>query len=155
MTDKVKATQAAGNCELAGFVWSQGAADMSLVDVAKEYLPNLKAMVEGMRKEVGAKDMPFIYSSHRPSDANIPDDSSDVVPTVVEGNRPGAMWVLKAQWDAQKAIPNSKMVVLRDLEKHSEDQHTNTAGLLELGRIFATACLDMSTESKNQKPGTR
>jgi hypothetical protein len=34
-------------------------------------------------------------------------------------------------------------VILRDLEKHPEDFHTNTAGLLELGRIFAEAYLDM------------
>ena len=87
--------------------------------------------------------MPFLYTSHRPGEANIPDDLSDVVPTVVEGKRPGAMWVLKAQWDAQQAIPNAKMVILRDLEKHPQDQHANTAGLLELGRILAEAYLDM------------
>jgi hypothetical protein len=147
----VNAAQAAGDCELAGFVWLQGAKDMSFVDVAKEYLPNLKAMVDGVRKEVGAEDMPFIYGSHRPSEANIPDDLSDVVPTIVKGNRPGAMWVLKAQWDAQQAIPNSKMVILRDLGKHPKDQHTNTAGLLELGGIFAEAYLDMSKKPRNQK----
>jgi hypothetical protein len=67
-----------------------------------------------------------------------------MVPTEIEGIRPGAMWVLKAQWDAQQAIPNAKMVILRDLEKHPEDFHTNTAGLLELGRLFAEAYLDMS-----------
>ena len=39
-----------------GFVWLQGARDMSFVDVAKEYLPNLKAVVDGVRKEVGAED---------------------------------------------------------------------------------------------------
>ena len=143
LTNKVKAACASRDCELMGFVWLQGARDMSFVDVAKEYLPNLKAMVDGVRKEVGAEDMPFLYGSHRPSEANIPDDLSDMVPTVIEGKRPGAMWVLKAQWDAQQAIPNAKMVILRDLEKHPEDFHTNTAGLLELGRIFAEAYLDM------------
>ena len=91
--------------------------------------------------------------AHRPAEANIPDDLSDVVPTVVAGKRPGAMWVLRAQWDAQQAIPNSKMVILRDLEKHPKDQHTNTAGLLELGRIFAKAYLNMSKESNNQELG--
>ena len=143
LTDKVKAACASRECELVGFVWHQGARDMSFVDVAKGYLPNLKAMVAGVRKEVGAEDMPFLYSTHRPSEANIPDDLSDVVPTVVEGRHPGAMWVLKAQWDAQQAIPNAKMVILRDLEKHPKDQHSNTAGNLQLGRIFAKAYLDM------------
>jgi hypothetical protein len=43
------------------------------------------------------------------------------------------------------------MVILRDLERHPEDQHTNTAGQLELGRTFAEAYLDMSKKSRNQK----
>ena len=90
LTDKVNAACASRDCELVGFVWLQGARDMSFVDVAKEYLPNLKAMVDGVRKEVGAEDLPFIYGSQRPSAANLPDDLSDMVPTVVEGNRPGA-----------------------------------------------------------------
>ena len=151
LTDKVNAACASRDCELAGFVWLQGAKDMSIVDVAQEYLPNLKAMVDGVRKKAGAEGMPFIYGSHRPGEANILDDLSDVVPTVVEGNRPGAMRVLKAQWDAQQAIPNSKMVILRDLEKHPKDRHTNTAGLLEPGRKFARAYLDMSKKPENQE----
>jgi hypothetical protein len=151
LTNKVNAACASRDCELVGFVWHQGARDMSFVDVAKEYLPNLQAMVDGVRKEVGAEDMPFVYSSWRTSEANLPDDLSDVVPTEIPGNRPGAMWVLKAQWDAQQAIPNAKMVILRDLEKHPEDQHTDTAGLLELGGIFAEAYLDMSKKPRNQK----
>jgi len=143
LTDKVNAAQAARDCELMGFVWLQGARDMSFPDVAKEYLPNLEAMVAGVRKEVGGEDMPFVYSTPRPSAANLPDDLSDVVPTLVEGIRPGALWVLKAQWDAQEAIPNAKMMIIRDMEKHVDGMHASTAGLLELGRIFAETYLDM------------
>ena len=142
LTDKVKAACASRDCELMGFVWQQGARDMAFVDVAKEYLPNLKAMVDGVRKEVEAEDMPFLYGSWRPSEANIPDDLSDIVPTEIEGKNSGAMWVLKAQWDAQQAITNAKMVIIRDLEKYPHG-HYNTAGLLELGRLFAEAYLDM------------
>lgn len=144
LTSKVNAACAAGDCELMGFVWLQGARDMSFVDVAKEYLPNLKAMVDGVRKEVGAEDMPFIYGSKRPSAANLPDDLSDLVPKLVKGNRPGALWVLKAQWDAQKAIPNAKMVIIRDLEQHPGDFHLSTAGVLKQGRILAEGYLDMA-----------
>ena len=144
LTGKVNAACAARDCELVGFVWLQGARDMSFVDVAKEYLPNLKDMVEGVRKEVGAEDLPFVYGSKRPSAANLPDDLSDMVPTVVEGKRPGALWVLKAQWDAQKAIPNAKMVIIPDLEQHPKDFHLSTAGNLEQGRILAEGYLDMA-----------
>ncbi len=79
LTDKVKAATASRDCELMGFVWLQGARDMSFPDVAREYLPNLQAMVEGVRKEVGGENMPFIYGSKRPSAANLPDDLSDLV----------------------------------------------------------------------------
>jgi len=144
LTSKVNAACAAGDCELMGFVWLQGARDMSFVDVAKEYLPNLKAVVDGVRKEVGAEDMPFIYGSKRPSVANLPDDLSDLVPTEIKGKRPGALWVLKAQWDAQKAIPNAKMVINPDLEQHPEDFHLSTAGNLEQGRILAEGYLDVA-----------
>jgi hypothetical protein len=144
LTGKVNAACASRDCELVGFVWLQGARDMSFVDVATEYLPNLKAMVEGVRKEVGAEDLPFTYGSKRPSAANLPDDLSDMVPKVVEGNRPGALWVLKAQWDAQKAIPNAKMVIIPDLEQHPDDFHLSTAGNLEQGRILAEGYLDMA-----------
>ena len=71
-------------------------------------------------------------------------DLSEMVPTVAKGNRPGALWVLKAQWDAQKAIPNAKMVIIRDLEQHPGDFHLSTAGILEHGRILAEAYLDMA-----------
>ena len=61
--------------------------------------------------------------------------------TEIEGNRPGAMWVLKAQWDAQYTIPNSKMVIIRDLDKYP-DGHASNTGLLDVGRIFAEAYLE-------------
>jgi hypothetical protein len=144
LTDKVNAATASRDCELMGFVWLQGAKDMAYVDVAKEYLPNLQAMVAGVRKEIGGEDMPFIYTSPRPSAANIPDDLSDMVPTVVEGIRPGALWVLKAQWDAQETIPNAHMVIIRDMEKHVDGMHASTAAILEQGRILADAYLDMA-----------
>jgi hypothetical protein len=144
LTDKVKAACASRDCELMGFLWQQGGKDMAFVEVAQEYLPNLKAMVEGVRKELGAEDMPFLYGSPRPSD--VPDDLSDMVPTVLESHRPGAAWVLKAQWDAQEAITNAKMVIIRDVETHPQDVHFNTAGQLECGRLFAEAYLGLLEE---------
>jgi hypothetical protein len=145
LTDKVKAACTGRDCELMGFLWQQGAKDMLFVDVAQEYLPNLKAMVEGVRKELGAEDMPFLYGSPRPSD--VPDDLSDLVPTVLESHpRPGAAWVLKAQWDAQEAITNAKMVIIRDVETHPQNVHFNTAGQLECGRLFAEAYLGLLEE---------
>ena len=60
------------------------------------------------------------------------------------GNRPGARWVLKAQWDAQQTIPNAKMVTIPDLEQHPGDFHLSTDGNLEQGRILAEGYLGMA-----------
>ena len=62
--------------------------------------------------------MHFLYGTGRSDEHNIPDDLSNMVPTEIDGIHPGAMWVLKAQWDALQAIPNARMVILRDVEKH-------------------------------------
>ena len=51
--------------------------------------------------------------------------------------------MLKAQWDAQKAIPNAKMVIIPELEQHPDDFHLSTAENLEHGRILAEGYLDM------------
>ncbi len=113
---------------------------MKKVDVAKEYLGNLKSLVSAVRKATGVPDLPFIYGSSR--QAGIPDDLSDLEPQAMEGRYPAAQWVLKAQFDAQKEIPNSKMVILRDIEKHPANVHYNTAGQLAVGKLFAEAYLD-------------
>jgi len=72
----------------------------------------------------------------------IPDDLTDYQePKNLPPGRPGAWLVLKAQFDAQKAIPHSKMVILRNVEKHPKNVHFNAAGQLEVGRLFAEAFL--------------
>jgi hypothetical protein len=38
-------------------------------------------------------------------------------------------------------IPNSKMVILRDIEKHPANVHYNMAGQLVAGKLFAEAFL--------------
>ena len=59
--------------------------------------------------------------------------------------------MLKAQWDAQQAVPNAKMVIIGDLEQHPDDFHLSTAGNLQQGRILAEGYLDMSKKPRNQK----
>jgi Ca2+-binding EF-hand superfamily protein len=137
---KVDQARKARDIEIVGFLWLQGGGDMKKVDVAKEYLGNLKSLVFAVRNATGVADLPFIYGSARRE--GIPDDLSDLVPEKMDGRYPAAQWVLKAQFDAQKAIPNSKMVILRDIEKHPRNVHYNTAGQLVVGKLFAEAFLD-------------
>ncbi len=142
MIEKVRQACESADCEIMGFVWMQGAADMKEEATAKEYLANLKALVEGIRKETGVPDLPLILGSYRPG--GMPDDLSGVDPAdYPDLRRPGALEVLQAQYDAQKELAPATMVPLRDLETHPNNQHFNTAGQLGLGRLFARAYLEL------------
>ncbi len=142
LTDKVRTACAATDCEVMGFIWMQGGADMGRIETGKAYLKNLKALVDGLRKETGVLDLPFVLGSYRQD--GIPDDLSDFDPEdYVTKIRPGSPYVLKAQFDAQKAMPPAKMVPLRNLEKHPKNVHYNTAGQLKLGRLFAAGYLEL------------
>jgi len=140
LIEKVDQAKSGGDIEIMGFLWLQGGGDMKKVDVAKEYLENLTSLVAAVRTHTGVDNLPFLYGSSRR--AGIPDDLSDLVPEIMDGRYPAAQWVLKAQFDAQKAVPNSKIVILRDIEKHPANVHYNTAGQLGVGKLFAEAFLE-------------
>jgi len=144
LMEKVKQAKAERDIEIVGFLWLQGGGDMKNVDVAKEYLENLKSLVAAVRKDTGVADLPFLYGSTRIG--KMPDDLSDLVPKLMEGRYPAAQWVVKAQSDAQKAIPNSKMVILRDIERLPANVHYNTAGQLKVGKLFAEGFGDMANK---------
>jgi hypothetical protein len=151
LMDKVDQASKARDIEIVGFLWLQGGGDTKNADVAREYLDNLKSLVFAVRKETGVADLPFIYGTARIE--GIPDDLTNVEePENLPPGRPGAWLVLKAQFDAQKAIPNSKMVILRDIEKHPRNVHYNTAGQLEVGRLFAEAYLNYRQHSVRTAP---
>jgi hypothetical protein len=147
LMDKVKQAQEARTIEIVGFIWQQGGRDMTKVDVAKEYLDNLKSLVAAVRKDTGASDLKFLYGS--PRSEGYPDDLSELVPREMKG-RVGAQWVVKAQWDAQKEIPDSKMVIVRNLETYPKNVHFNTAGQMALGKLFAKAYLETVEFGSNQ-----
>jgi len=144
LTDKVRAARAAADCEVMGFIWMQGGKDMKRIETGKMYLENLKALVEGLRRETGVPNLPLVLGSYRTKE--IPDDLSDFDPSkyVAPVKRPGAPYVLKAQFDAQKEIPPAKMVALRDLPRHPKNVHYNTAGQLKLGKLFARGYLELT-----------
>lgn len=139
---KVKQAQASDDIEIVGFLWQQGARDMTREDTAKAYLDNLKSLVAAVRKDTGFDDMIFLYGSYRTGTA--PDDLTDMVPKKMKGGRAWAQWVIKAQADAEREIPNARMVIVRDLESHPKNPHFNTPGQLALGRLFADSYLKIN-----------
>jgi len=145
---KVEAAKRGRDIEIVGFLWLQGGGDMKKVDVAHEYLDNLKALVAAIRKDTGVAHLPFVFGSPRVE--GIPDDVSSFEPTTLPPGRPGAFVVVKAQFDAQTEIPHSTMVILRDIEKHPKNVHFNTAGQLKVGKMFARAFLEHVGEPKQK-----
>ncbi len=150
LMDKIKRAQQVKDLEIVGFVWLQGGADMKNVAVAKEYLDNLKALVSAVREETGVRDLPFLFGS--PRRMGDPIDLSDLVPKRIKGPYPAVEWVLKAQWDAQKEISNSSIVILRDIETHPMNVHYNTAGQLKVGGEFAKAFLKLTLRIGDHTP---
>ncbi|MDE0767596.1 MAG: hypothetical protein OSB19_04335 [Opitutaceae bacterium] len=145
LTDKVNAARDASACEVSGFVWQQGGKDMSFLVTAKDYLENLSALVKGLRKETGVADLPFVLGT--PRSEEFPDDISNIdLSDVKVPGRPGAMLVVKAQWEAQRVLSPAKAIPLRSLPKHQANIHYNTEGILKLGELFAAGYLELTGE---------
>ena len=147
---KVDQASKAREIEIVGFLWLQGGRDMKHVEVAKEYLGNLKSLVATIRKDTRVSDLPFLCGSSRRTQD--PDDISDVVPKRVSGPYPAVEFVLKAQWDGQKEIPHARTVILRDIAVHPKNVHYNTEGQLKVGKLFAQAFLDAEFRVGGQAP---
>ncbi|MEO2030526.1 MAG: sialate O-acetylesterase [Planctomycetaceae bacterium] len=136
---KIEQAKSARDIDIVGFLWLQGGGDMKNVVVAREYLDNLKSLVTAVRKDTGIPDLPFYCGSVRRNED--PDDLTDLVPQRIDGRYPAVQWVIKAQWDVQKAIPNAHTVILRDIATHPMNVHYDTHGQLAVGRHYATAFL--------------
>ena len=141
LMQKTDEARKAREIEIVGFLWLQGGGDMKNVAVAKEYLDNLKSLVAAARKDTGVPNLPFFCGSIRREDD--PEDLSDLVPERVGGRYPAIQWVLKAQWQAQEAIPHSGTVILRDIKTLPMNVHYDTEGQLEVGGLFAEAVLKL------------
>jgi len=137
LLEKVEQARTAQEIEIVGFLWEQGDGDMKNVAVANEYLGNLKSLVAAVRKDTSVPDLPFLCGSVRRTED--PDDISDLIPQRVDGPYPAVEFILKAQWDAQEEIPHTRTVILRGIETHPMNVHYNTAGQLEVGKLFAKA----------------
>ena len=158
LCDKVRRAREAADCEILGFVWQQGGKDMSKIETGKQYLAHLRELIEGLRKETGVADLPLVLGSYRLP--GVPDDLSNIDPAAFEVmGRPGAGYVLQAQFDAQEELAPAKMLPLRGLERHPKNVHYNTKGQLELGKLFAEGYLELvkanpaaRTETATQSP---
>ncbi|MBM83044.1 MAG: hypothetical protein CMJ78_20990 [Planctomycetaceae bacterium] len=142
LMSKVAQARKAEEVDFVGVLWLQGGSDMLHFEVAKEYSTHLKALITSIRKDTKVAQLPFLCGSMRRKQD--PADLSDLVPKRVKGRYAGAEFVLKAQWDMQSDIKNTRTVILRSIETHPKNVHFNTAGQLEVGKLFAKEFLEMT-----------
>ncbi|WP_289053393.1 sialate O-acetylesterase [Carboxylicivirga marina] len=140
LIDKVKAAQKAADIEIVGFLWQQGGKDMTNLSTAKEYYNNLNALITGLRRDLDLSDLPaFIACSVTKQMLNNVDEEQM---EKLKRARPGVEDVIRARFKAEEEMPNVKVVVTPNLEKHPKNVHYNTNGQLKLGKYYAAAYIE-------------
>jgi hypothetical protein len=145
LIDKVKAAQKEADIEIVGFLWQQGGKDMTQVSLGKEYFNNLKSLIDGLRKDLNLPNLPaFIGCSVSKEELKNVDKAQ--LDRVKKG-RPGVEHVILARFEAEEKIPNVKVVVTPNLEKHPKNVHYNTKGQLGLGEYYANSFLEFVSKN--------
>ena len=114
------------NARLAGVLWMQGERDARFPAAGEQYGANLSALVERLRADLDAPELPFIFGQVDPPPERYP----------------AAEDVRAAQQAAERLIRGATMVSTEGLAKHDDDLHYNSEGQLELGRRLARAYLE-------------
>lgn len=139
---KALAAREAGDVEFRGLLWLQGAKDTRYPAAAARYGENLKRMVEALRRDLETPELTVLVGSYRLDD--MPDDLEELDPTALglDRQRLGAWQVLLAQSKVSDSVDRSATVLLRDLPRHPNNVHANTAGMLQAGRAYAKVYLE-------------
>jgi len=145
LIEKVKAAQKEADIEIVGFLWQQGGKDMTQVSLGKEYYENLKSLIEGLRKDLNLPNLPaFIGCSVSKETLNNIDKGQL---EQIKKSRPGVEHLILARFKAEEKIPNVKVVVTPNLEKHPKNVHYNTNGQLKLGEYYANSFLEFVSKN--------
>jgi len=137
----VRAARKVSEFDLAGFVWKQGGKDTRNPQTAKDYLKHFTRLVEGLRKDTGAANLPVFIGTHLSAE-ELAKANTDPRLAKARRGRPALLDVLRAQNAAAKAIPHCRTIVHGSLPVRPDGIHFNTEGQLTLGRMFAKAILE-------------
>lgn len=141
LLDKIKAAQKEADIEIVGFLWEQGGADMNKLEVSKEYFENLKSLINALRLDLNLPLLPAFIGSPASKEKLIMMKGSPQLQKIKK-TRPGLEDVILAKFQAEEEIPNVKVVVSEDFEKHPKNVHYNTKGQLDLGANYAKYFLE-------------
>jgi hypothetical protein len=128
------------NAVPAAVIWAQGTADAMKEEAAKAYGANLKLLVERLRKDLSAPELPFLYSTYSP-DESIDDATLQ--------KRPFLKQVVAGYAETAGQVPGMTRVSRTGLTTlGGDDPHFDAAGQIEFGRRFARAALDLLQAKK-------
>lgn len=136
MLDRVAAAERSGNVQWEGFVWVHGASDKVLLELAHAYGENMALLIEAIREDLDAPDLPFLYEFRLQRPPAPPADVSGIPREVAIGDK-----ILELEkWRAQFEIPetyaaNWSRIATFDLV------HLTSEGYLIGGRLMAEALL--------------
>ena len=122
---KVEAARQGRQIEIAGMIWMQGERDSRDAAMSEAYAANLAQLVQTARADFDSPDMPFVAGRVNPSRERYP--HVDVVRSAQENC----------------AVPNYSFIDCDDLPKWQDDLHYTTQGIVEMGRVFARAMMDL------------
>lgn len=133
ITMKKKAMKSAPDASLKGILWMQGETDANKKELSDKYKANLKKLINGVRKEVGVENLPFLIGKIQAKKFLFLNN------------------VLKAQEETAKEVPNTFWVNTDSLDLNSDNLHFSTKGQLELGKLFAEEFLKTTTGNRRKK----
>ncbi|GAB4029312.1 hypothetical protein GCM10028809_19450 [Spirosoma gilvum] len=117
----LRAKKALENGELAGFIWHQGESD-SDPEKALEYEEKLTELIQRLRKDLNAPDVPFVAGT---------------LGDFVVNRNPDAKTVNEAIMEATKQIPNAYCVLSTGLVDKGDSTHFDTESAKILGQRYA------------------
>ncbi len=115
------------DAEVGAILWMQGERDARTPEAGAEYFANLVDLVTAFRRDLALPELPFILGLVNP-----PPD-----------RYPAQQAVREAQIRAAREVAGVRLIATDDLTKWDDNLHYDTEGILELGRRFAAATLEL------------
>lgn len=129
----VKAAQKSRPITIVGMVWEQGEADSQNEEFAKAYQKNLTHLIESARRDFGNGAMPFACGQCSPHD---PKDKRYLYMDIIR----------KAKESID--LPGYRLINNDDLHQTEGSPHYTTKGILELGKRYAVAMIELLKVNK-------
>lgn len=126
--------------ELAGFVWFQGFNDAVKKQAVNEYGSNLLNLIEDVRKDLGAPDLPFVVGGLGMHGFNVTGSGADRVHAMRKAQKEVTLKAAKTSY-----VPTHWHAVLDTTETYDLTYHYNGRAdtVFHIGEHFGKAMLEM------------